>query len=303
MTTVAMDIETDDLDAKEIWVICTEDVDTGEKDQFLKVTTNEAERERFIEFCKGVDRFVLHNGLGFDIPVINKLIQTDLITTDEVIDTLIVTRLADFTMDGKGHSLKVWGQRLGEAKTNYTAGFEELCQEMIDYCEQDVTVTIKLFNKFRDMIEDEQWHDAIRVEHDIQALCEEMTANGFYFDEDRAEELLGSVLTRMETLETGFQEDFPPVLNEVNRIKYRRKSNGELYSNVVKAQQSDRYFATALDKSVIPNDLVCFQYEAFNPRSPKQRIERLWDAGWNPYEKTKGHIEYDRESARTIRKW
>jgi hypothetical protein len=128
-------------------------------------------------------------------------------------------------------------------------------------------------------------------------LCEDMTANGFYFDEDQAEELLGEIQTRMERLEQGLQEDFPPKLTEVNRIKYRRKADGSLFSSVTKAQE--KYFATALDKSVDPNELVCYEYIPFNPASPKQRIERLWEAGWEPFEKTKGHIEYEREQARS----
>jgi len=33
----------------------------------------------------------------------------------------------------------------------------------------------------------------------------------------------------------------------------------------------------------------------FNPRSPKQCIDRLWEAGWEPTEKTKGHIKAERE--------
>jgi hypothetical protein len=98
-------------------------------------------------------------------------------------------------------------------------------------------------------------------------------------------------------LEQGLQEDFPPKLTEVNRIKYRRKADGSLFSSVTKAQE--KYFATALDKSVTPNELVCYEYIPFNPASPKQRIERLWEAGWEPFEKTKGHIEYEREQARS----
>ena len=33
----------------------------------------------------------------------------------------------------------------------------------------------------------------------------------------------------------------------------------------------------------------------FNPGSTKQRIERLWEAGWKPVDKTKGHLLFERE--------
>ena len=325
MKTVAMDIETESLDPEHIWVICAEDVDTGDRERFLNVTSIPEERDRFVDYLKGCEYFVFHNGIGFDVKVINKLLG-NIMPTDKVIDTLIVSRLVQYDMKDQDekmrkkllakykkeslvekefprrminrHSLASWGCRLGEYKTGFK-DFDKLSDEMIEYCEQDVIVTVKLYNHFRNIIEDPEWHEAIRCEHDIQILCEQMSHNGFFFEEDKAEELLGEIHSRMEDLERSFQEDFPPKLTEVNRIKYRRKADGTLFSSVSKAQ--DKYFATALDKSVDPNELVCYEYINFNPASPKQRIERLWEAGWEPFEKTKGHIEYEREQPRAWR--
>lgn len=293
--TVAMDIETESLDPKHIWVVCAEDVETGEREQFCNPTTIPEERDRFVEYCNTIDSFVFHNGLAFDVPVINRLLG-QVIDPQKVIDTLVVSRLVDYTLDGAGHSLKAWGKRLGDFKIGFT-NFTKLSDEMIEYCIQDVVVTVKIYRHFKKVIQDPEWQESLRCEHDIQMLCEDMTANGFYFDEDQAEELLGEIQTRMERLEQGLQEDFPPKLTEVNRIKYRRKADGSLFSSVTKAKE--KYFATALDKSVTPNELVCYEYIPFNPASPKQRIERLWEAGWEPFEKTKGHIEYEREQARS----
>ena len=164
---------------------------------------------------------------------------------------------------------------------------------MIDYCHQDVEVTVRLYNKFKATIFDPDLQDAIKCEHDIQILCEEMTAAGFYFEKDKAEHLLDEVELRMAELTDSFQRDFPPQLEEVNRIKYRKKQDGTTMASVKKAQE--KYFKTTVDWSINPPDLVCYDWIEFNPASPKMRIERLWDAGWQPYEKTKGHIQYDRE--------
>lgn len=38
-----------------------------------------------------------------------------------------------------------------------------------------------------------------------------------------------------------------------------------------------------------------FEWEEFNPNSPKQRVELLNKAGWKPYNKTKGHIKAERD--------
>ena len=321
---VAMDIETESLTPENIWIICAEDINTGERQRFHNVTSIPEELERFVQYCSDCTNFVFHNGIGFDVQVINKLLG-NLIPWDKVIDTLIVSRLVNYDIKiddellrknlvGKHkkesiveklfpkrmigrHSLASWGYRLGEYKGGFS-DWSKLSDEMIEYCEQDVVVTVKLYNHFKNVIEAPEWQESLRCEHDIQILCEQMSENGFYFDQDKAEELLGEICSRMEDLEQSFQEDFPPKLTEVNRIQYRRKADGSLFSSVIKAQE--KYFATALDKSIQPNELVCYDYVSFNPASPKQRIERLWEAGWQPFEKTKGHIEYERQSARSF---
>ena len=291
---VAMDIETDALDATRIWVICAQDVNTGETEQFLNVDRIPEERERFIEYCRTIHTFVFHNGIGFDVGVINRLVKEDCIDPTMVLDTLILSRLIQYDLEG-GHSLKAWGKRLSDFKMDFK-DFSVLTQEMIDYCHQDVAVTAKIYKKFLNVISDPMWRDAIRCEHDIQILCEEMTKNGFYFEKDKAEHLLDEIELRMCELEEGFQHDFPPKLEEVNRIIYRKKQDGSLMANVVKAKE--KYPKTEVDKSTYPPNLICYDWVEFKPSSPKMRIERLWQAGWKPTDKTKGHIEYDREQNR-----
>tara|TARA_R100000231_G_scaffold104428_1_gene77420 strand:- start:185 stop:1075 length:891 start_codon:yes stop_codon:yes gene_type:complete len=287
---VAMDIETDAIDATKIWVVCAEEINTGQKFEFCNLTTIKEERDRFVEYCRDVDQFIFHNGIGFDVPIINRLIGHT-IDLDKVLDTLVVSRLFDYGIKG-GHSLKAWGMRLGDYKLDFK-DFSKLSEEMIEYCHKDVTVTVQLFNKLKEVILSEQWQDSLRCEHDIQILCEQMKDNGFYFNKQKAEDILDEVHQRMAYLENTFQEDFPPKLEEVNRIKYRRKADGSLYTSVSKAQH--HYAKTEVVYSDDGAELVCYDFIDFNPASPKMRIDRLWDAGWKPIEKTKGHTEYERE--------
>ena len=285
-----MDIETDSLDAKHIWIVVGQDVKTGATDIFRNLTSDPAEAMRFKHYCHGVDKFVFHNGIGFDVPVLNRILGNT-IPLQKVIDTLIVSRLVDYNIKD-GHSLDAWGKRLGLFKGHFKDFEGGLTQEMEDYCVNDVAVTVKLFNKFKPVIMDKQWAPALRIEHDIQIICEEMTTNGFYFDQDKAEEYLGEILCRMEELEAQFQVDFPPVLTEVKRIKYRTKADGSLYKSVTDALE--KYPHTYVDTMDEP-ELVCHDYVSFNPGSTKQRIERLWEAGWHPVDKTMGHIKFQRE--------
>jgi DNA polymerase I len=287
MKITAMDIETDSLAATHIWVVVAKDVNTKVVDVFKHLDSDPDEVTRFKDYCSGYDKFVFHNGIGFDVPVLNRILG-DTIKPQDVVDTLVVSRMLDYNIQG-GHSLDAWGKRLGLYKGNFKDFEGGLTQEMIDYCVNDVEVTVKLFNKFKPVIFDKSWARSLRLEHDIQITCEDMKTNGFKFDEDKAEEFLGEILTRMDQLELQFQHDFPPVLTEVNRIKYRLKADGSLYKNVTDALE--KYEKTKKDGE----ELLCYSYVPFKPSSTKHRIERLWQAGWSPVDKTKGHIAFERD--------
>ena len=282
-----MDIETDDLDAKHIWLICCKNVTTKKIVLFKNLTEDKHEAEKFKKYCEGVDKFIFHNGISFDVPVINSLLGFT-IEPSKIIDTLVISRLYHYSIL-KGHSLDAWGRRLGLYKGKFTDFKSGLSDEMIEYGINDVEVTHRLFDNFKHIVFDDKWAKSLRLEHDIQIICQGMKENGFKFNEDQAEEYLGSVLVRMEELENQFQIDFPPKLTEMKRIKYKVRADGSLFKSVTDALL--RYENTRIDG----DDLVCLDYMDFNPGSTKQRIERLWEAGWKPVDKTKGHLLFERE--------
>jgi hypothetical protein len=105
--------------------------------------------------------------------------------------------------------------------------------------------------------------------------------------------LLSDVKQEMKELEDSFETSFPPKLVESKRLKLRYTTDGRLYKNIADA-------VAAYPKVEFTDDeVIVYEYKHFNPGSPKDRIETLWDAGWKPIEKTKGHIAKERES----RKW
>lgn len=236
------------------------------------------------------DKWVFHNGLGYDVWVINRLVGP-LINPRDVVDTAVVSRLVNYNKFST-HSLKELGQYLGVFKGEYTGDWDVCTPEMVAYGEQDVEVLEAIFNHYKPQIMDPAWAKAMRVEHDMAIICHDMSTNGFYFDEAKAKELLDSIQREMKVIEDNFATTYPPKLVEVNRIKYRQKADGSLYKNVEDAMT--KYPMTRVEG----DELVCFDYEPFNPASPKHRIDVLWDAGWKPTQKTKGHKKFEKESRR-----
>jgi DNA polymerase-1 len=290
---VVFDIETEAIPkegtdhVKVIWCIVCKEV--GGKTEVFTLNGELGYRplEEFNDYARDVDYWVAHNGLSFDVPVCNRILSSGT-PTDKVIDTFVVSRLINYNRFAT-HSLAEIGHSLGEPKTLFN-DWSGLSQEMVDYCIQDVVVNEKIYNSYKRFIWADEWQPSLRLEHQMVLVNNEMTTNGFLFDIPKAKDLLSQIKSRMADLEEVFQTVWPPQLEEVNRIQYRVKADGSLYKNVEDAMS--RYPKTTVQKG----ELVCFDYVSFKPGSPKDRVEKLWQAGWNPTEKTKTHFKFSREA-------
>ncbi len=282
---VIFDIECNGLTPDVIWCIVCKELGGDTQVFTYEGRFGYETLEDFNEYAKGVDKWVAHNGLSFDLPVTNRILGTG-IKTDDLIDTFIISRLINYTRYST-HSLAEIGQSLGEKKGIFN-DWDNLSQEMVDYCIQDVVVNEKIYKQYERYINSEEWAEAIKLEHDMVLVNEDMSANGFLFNTERAKVLLVYIKQRMTQVEEEFQRIWPPELQEVNRIKYRMKADGTLFKNVSDAY--DKYPSVKIDGT----DLACFDYVKFKPGSPKDRLEKLWLSNWKPVERTKTHAKFVR---------
>lgn len=286
------DIETNAIEHPDkCWLVGGKMMDTGEVFKFENIHEDPVARKAATEWHHSLDKMVGHNFIQYDLPLLNKWLDTPL-DPRKVLDTLIVSRVVDYDIPsptgGKGpHSLKSWGLRLGVHKGDYT-DFENFNQDMIDYWYGDLDTTEALFNHFRDIIFDKDWARSLRAEHDVQIELVRSKYHGFHFNAELATHLLDGVSSQMKELEAQFQRDFPPKLLPVNTIKYREKADGTPYSSVVKAKE--KYPLTQR----VGDDLVCHDFISFNPGASKDRADVLWANGWKPFDKTATHIKFSR---------
>ncbi|PMX14142.1 MULTISPECIES: DNA polymerase [unclassified Pseudomonas] len=163
----------------------SQDYFTGELFEYGPDNLKEYIAQLEAEAAKPDGLVVFHNGIKYDIPVLDKLKRLYFgkrlnIPRKRVMDTLVLSRLihsnirdtdAGYVRTGKlpgkrmgSHALEAWGYRLGEMKGEYTDDFKAACAlagipyvsgaewaewspEMQAYCVQDVAVTTKLTTK------------------------------------------------------------------------------------------------------------------------------------------------------------
>lgn len=279
MKTFIGDIETDGLQPTRIHCLVILDTESGG----FSTYTDSAMVMDDMDSYRG-QRLVFHNGLGFDIPVLSKLWGIDLHSECEIVDTYVVSKLVRYPKFST-HSLEELGRSNGEKKSLFT-DWNTYTPEMLEYCKQDVRVTYKVYKELERFVIDPVWKKAIDIEHKAARICYDMQHNGFKFEREKAVELLTEVEEEMARLEAEFQVCWPPKLVEVNRLKYRVRADGQPFASVAKA--ASRYARVEVEG----DELVCYDYDAFDPASPKKRIDKLWEAGWKPTEKTKGHYQF-----------
>jgi hypothetical protein len=136
MTKAVVDIETDSLDATKIHCIVAKHYYSNQERCWIG-----DECKDFANWSKGISEFVMHNGISFDAPVLNRLTGSN-IKLNQIRDTLIESQLYNPIRDS-GHSLEAWGQRLNFSKGDFNE-FTEYSDKMLEYCKRDVELTKRL---------------------------------------------------------------------------------------------------------------------------------------------------------------
>lgn len=265
METFSCDIETNGLDPDTIWCIVAQNVDTKEKVIFTPPSIH-----TFNDWLGKGKTLVFHNGFGFDVPVLERLLGTDF---SEVIlkDTMILSQITEPQRQG-GHSLASWGERFGYPKGDHE-DWSKFSDDMLKYCVRDVEITTKLYNSLNlEGFSD----DAIQLEYDTKKHTTQQEKNGWYFDEDKAMRVLQSISADITEAESTVREVFKPlpVFNEVEKADKFNKSG----SKSVRYQKQ-------LEKGCCwhPSGKWGYNtYKAFNLGSRKQIGKYLQHFGWKP---------------------
>ena len=275
------DIETDGLDATKIWCLVAQEVDTAQVWSY-----GPDDIEEGVKLLNNASQLSGHNIIGFDIPVLEKLTSFKL-AHQKIVDTLVYSRLFNPVREG-GHSLSVWGAKLGLAKIEFKE-FDSYSDDMLEYCKRDVAVNVKVYKALqREGVGFSP--ECMALEEEVAQILKKQEQQGFYFDEYKATMLLALMREKMAETEAEVCKVFKPKIDE--RLIYRRENAG---GAIAKTGSWD----TPSGKGV---RLTAEEYETlsqpavfsttrtttvdFNIGSRKQVGEYLVEFGWTPKEFT-----------------
>ena len=274
MVNLVFDIETDALDATKIWCVAAYDID---KEKMYVYGPEEIDEG--IAFLDGADKLIGHNIIGFDIPVIKKLTGTDL-GTKQISDTLVLSRLFNPTREGN-HSLASWGYRLGFNKIEFTA-FDEFSEEMLPYCENDVMLTFKVYERLKK--ESRGFSSkSVSLEHSMAWALAEQREHGFLIDEQKASMLMAQLQERLLELEKEVHKEFKP--HKQTYVLRAIHTAGGSISKLAKSRELGKKFRLSSEEHEEikqSNKIERVIETEFNLGSRKQIGQYLRDFGWTP---------------------
>ena len=201
MTKAIVDIETDGLEASLIHCIAARNYETNE----VKTWVGDECRE-FASWSKTIDTFIMHNGISFDAPILNRLTGST-IKPSQIRDTLIESQLFNPIREG-GHSLEAWGKRLKFSKGECN-DFTTFSEDMLQYCERDTELT----GRMASVLSKEGIAFSSRsydLERKIRLIIDQQQKNGFAFNIRKAMLLLAQLEDEQHELERTAEEMFKP---------------------------------------------------------------------------------------------
>lgn len=200
--------------------IVFQDINTREVYKFYKDNLNEC-----LGLLKKATKLIGHNLISFDMLVMKLFFGVDYTVSPdtvmgkdvEIIDTLIMSKLLNPDRQG-GHSLKIWGKRLGFNKGDYGEVddndidvWEEFNEEMLEYCVRDVELTAKVYKY---LVEQEgfyrwDWKDAFELEKAVREIITRQEHVGFWFDKEKAIKNHKTLSEWMDAIEAKVEPQLP----------------------------------------------------------------------------------------------
>jgi len=121
-------------------------------------------------------------------------------------------------------------------------------------------------------------------------VANDLSRNGFCFNSHRANSLLSKIETDLAILDKDILEAFPPRLKPIREIIPKETKYGTISLTSIPKEMR----GSISDLSIGSPFCYC-RWHSFNPSSHKQIIEILGEARWRPVDKTKTHIDTERE--------
>lgn len=286
------DLEADGLldTATKIHCGVFKDINTGEVVKFGPTAIPE-----MLSFMDTIDVLAMHNGIGYDWPLLRKLHKYEYKGTK--VDTLIMSRLlrpnrqvpANCPNKKAGpHSVEAWGYRVGRGKPEHN-DWSQFSPEMLHRCAEDVEIQHLIYKALKQEVGNHNWGDAFKLTHKLFEYLQRQEEYGWKVDRDHMDRCLHQLDHFINRIDRALDRHLPLVVSileqkEKGEYKYVKKpflKSGDYSESVVRW-----YINNGIDSSLVhvsgPFSRLTFRQVDLN--SNDETKDFLIKSGWEPLE-------------------
>ena len=305
------DIETNGLydTVSELWIAVVKDIETNKTYTFSDHDKTGHPLSEFLPYLEKADTLIGHNIIGYDLPVIHKLLGWEP-TNTKLVDTMIISQMNNYRREGR-HSLGNFGKLLNFPKGE-SPDFLVYSDEMKKYAINDVELNHKVYkyvvNEAQTLISNRPtYKTALQTEHKIAEICANQVKYKWNFDTELAKKHYIYLTGEMKIIEDAINPTLKPrkvFIDKENKFcKYLQ--DGRM------SAVSARMLSEFLGKTIEQSDT-----KSWDPKKSFRRFKMveadlgnmdqvrgmLLDAGWVPSQFTpKGEPKITEDSLPSIK--
>lgn len=289
------DLEADGLlgEATQVW--CGVFKDKRSKKVF-KFTPDEI--DDMLAFLNTVDILVIHNGIGYDLPLLKKLYGYTF--RGQVVDTLLMSRLQDENRrlpygcptvkpNGKRvgpHSIEAWGYRVGRGKVEHE-DWSTFSDSMLHRCAEDVEILELVYDDLMEEGRGFNWVSAHKLTFKLFEILQLQEQYGWLVDRPYMERCLHMLERWVDRIDRVVTPKLPNIIEveeakkdgEYGWVKKPFLASGE-YSLAVKNWMAK--VGMSPTERVVTGPFTRINFRKVNLNSSHEVKQYLLSVGWVP---------------------
>lgn len=291
MKIVFGDLEADGLldSATKVWCGVFKDRATKKVSKFRPNQISD-----MLKYLDTVDVLIMHNGIGYDKPLLRKLYGYEF--NGRLEDTLLLSRLLNpnrptpplCPVKNAPHSIEAWGFRVGRYKPSHE-DWSQFSEEMLHRCTEDVEILSEVYEKLQEETKGGDWGAAINLTYRLFENLQKQEEFGWLVDRPFMEKCIRQLDRWIGLIDKVVSPYLPLVLDiqetkkegEYNYIKKPFLKSGE-YSDSVKKWMLSSGYSDCSRIVVGPFSRVSFRNTNLNSNEELKNF--LLNEGWEPKE-------------------
>lgn len=253
------------------------------------------EMEAMCKYMDSVDVMIVHNGFGYDWPMLKKVLGY--VYPGKKVDTLVMSRLLNpkrivpFNCPDKKigpHSIKAWGYRVGRGKPDHN-DWEQFSEAMLHRCTEDTEILELVYQALLEEANGGKWKNAFLLSFKLFENLQRQEEYGWLVDRQYMDFCISQLTNWIRRIDAVLTPNLPYVL-EIDETKkqgsYLHVSRPFLKSG--KPSQSVLDWCASgdisLDESPVCGPFSRIHFRPVDLNSNAETKDYLLSQGWEPFE-------------------